>query len=52
LGLTKEDYLKYIKQTYGAQRTGNLRSTEIFAVVTYFQKMFYSMFDSWSKVLN
>lgn len=52
LGLTKEDYLKYIKQTYGAQRTGNLRSTEVFAVVTYFQKMFYSMFDSWSKVLN
>ncbi|MEY2834299.1 MAG: hypothetical protein RLZZ574_3559, partial [Cyanobacteriota bacterium] len=52
LGLTKEDYLKYIKQTYGAQRTGNLRSTEIFAVVTYFQKMFYSLFDSWSKVLN
>jgi hypothetical protein len=26
--------------------------TEIFAVVTYFQKMFYSLFDSWSKVLN
>jgi hypothetical protein len=52
LGLTKEDYLKYIKQTYGAQRTGNLRSTEVFAVVTYFHKMFYSMFDSWSKVLN
>jgi hypothetical protein len=52
LGLTKEDYLKYIKQTYGAQRTGNLRSTEVFAVVTYFQKMFYSLFDSWLKVLN
>jgi hypothetical protein len=52
LGLTKEDYLKYIKQTYGAQRTGSLWPTEIFAVVTYFQKMFYSLFDSWSKVLN
>ncbi|MEN9568614.1 MAG: hypothetical protein RLZZ69_3810, partial [Cyanobacteriota bacterium] len=36
LGLTKEDYLKYIKQTYGAERTGNLWPTEIFAVVTYF----------------
>jgi hypothetical protein len=52
LGLTKEDYLKYIKQTYGAERTGNLWPTEIFAVVTYFQNMFYSIFDSWSKVLN
>jgi hypothetical protein len=52
LGLTKEDYLKYIKQTYGAERTGRLWPTEIFAVVTYFQKMFYSLFDSWSKVLN
>ncbi|MEN9520723.1 MAG: hypothetical protein RLZZ381_3311, partial [Cyanobacteriota bacterium] len=52
LGLTREDYLKYIKQTYGAQKTESLQSTEIFAVVTYFQKMFYSLFDSWSKVLN
>jgi hypothetical protein len=55
LGLTKEDYLKYIKQTYGAERTGRLWPTEIFAVVTYFQNMFYSMFDSfdsWEKVLN
>jgi len=52
LGLTKEDYLKYIKQTYGAERTGGLWPTEIFAVVTYFQNMFYSLFDSWEKVLN
>jgi hypothetical protein len=52
LGLTKEDYLKYIKQTYGVQRTRSLCPTEIFAVVTYFQKMFYSLFDSWSKALN
>jgi hypothetical protein len=50
LGLTKEDYLKYIKQTYGAERTGGLWPTEIFAVVTHFQNLFYSKFDKWVTV--
>jgi hypothetical protein len=45
LGLTKKDYLQYIEQTYGVKRTGQLRSTKIFEVVTHFQNLFYSMFD-------
>ncbi|MGL6344400.1 MAG: hypothetical protein ACRC80_35290, partial [Waterburya sp.] len=45
LGLTREDYLQYIKQIYGVKRTGQLWSTEIFEVVTHFQNLFYSVFD-------
>jgi len=45
LGLTKEDYLQYIEQIYGVKRTGQLRSTKIFEVVTHFQNLFYSVFD-------
>ncbi|NJL51235.1 MAG: hypothetical protein HC930_01660 [Hydrococcus sp. SU_1_0] len=45
LGLTKKDYLQYIEQTYGVKRTGQLRSTKIFEVVTHFQNLFYSVFD-------
>lgn len=45
LGLTKEDYLQYIKQIYGVKRTGQLRSTKIFEVFTHFQNLFYSVFD-------
>ena len=43
LGLTKEDYLQYIEQIYGVKRTGQLRSTKIFEVVTHFQNLFYSV---------
>jgi hypothetical protein len=50
LGLTKEDYLQYIEQIYGVKRTGQLRPTEIFEVVTYFQNLFYSAFDKWVTV--
>ncbi|MGB5713652.1 MAG: hypothetical protein WBM44_22415, partial [Waterburya sp.] len=52
LGLTKQDYLQYIEQTYGVKRTGQLWATEIFEVVTHFKNLFYSMFDGWLKVLN
>ena len=52
LGLTKEDYLQYIQQTYGVEKTGQLRPTEIFEVVTHFQNLFYDLFDSWIKVPN
>ena len=40
LGLTKEDYLQYIEQTYGVKRTGQLWATEIFEVVTHFKNLF------------
>ena len=52
LGLTKENYLQYIQQTYGVEKTGQLRPTEIFEVVTHFQNLFYDLFDSWIKVPN
>ena len=52
LGLTKEDYLQHIQQTYGVERTGCLWPKEIFEVVNHFQNLFYSMFDGCSKVLN
>ena len=52
LGLTKEDYLQHIQQTYGVEKTGQLRPTEIFEVVTHFQNLFYDLFDSWIKVPN
>ncbi|MGV2831781.1 hypothetical protein [Myxosarcina sp. GI1(2024)] len=45
LGLTKEDYLQYIQQTYGVEKTDSLRSKEIFEVVNHFQNSFYSVFD-------
>lgn len=51
LGLTKEDCLQYIKQTYGVEKTGQLRATEIFEVVTHFQNLFYGIFDDCEKVL-
>jgi hypothetical protein len=47
LGLTKEDYLQYIQETYGVERTGRLWPTEIFEVVTHFQKLFFSIFGDW-----
>ena len=52
LGLSKEDCLQYIKQTYSVEKTGQLRATEIFEVVTHFQNLFYSMFDNSIKVSN
>ncbi|MDJ0594785.1 MAG: hypothetical protein QNJ72_33215 [Pleurocapsa sp. MO_226.B13] len=44
LGLTKEDYLQHIQQTYGVERTGQLWSTEIFEVVVHFQNLLESRF--------
>ena len=41
LGLTKQNYLEYIKQTYGAERTGQLWSIEIFEVVVHFQNLLF-----------
>ena len=52
LGFSKEDCLQYIKQTYGVEKTGQLRATEIFEVVTHFQNLFYSIFDDSIKVSN
>ena len=52
LGLTKEDCLQYIKQTYGVEKIGMLWSAEIFEVVTHFQNLFYSIFDDSIKVSN
>ena len=52
LGLTKEDCLHYIKQTYGVEKIGMLWSAEIFEVATYFQNLFYSTFDDCEKVLT
>ena len=52
LGLSKEDCLQYIKQTYGVEKTGQLRATEIFEVVTHFQNLLYSIFDDSIKVSN
>ena len=52
LGLTKDDYRQYLQQTYSVESIGQLRSTEIFEVVTHFQNLFYSIFDGWLKVSN
>ena len=52
LGLTKEDCLQYIKQTYGVEQIGMLWSAEIFEVVTHYQNLFYSIFDDSIKVSN
>ncbi|MBE9048759.1 hypothetical protein IQ255_31035 [Pleurocapsales cyanobacterium LEGE 10410] len=52
LGLTKEDCLQYIKQTYGVEKIGMLWPTEIFEVATHFQNLFYSMFGDSIKVSN
>ena len=52
LGLTKEDCLQYIKQTYGVEKIGMLWPTEIFEVATHFQNLFYSIFDDSIKVSN
>jgi hypothetical protein len=52
LGLTKSDYLQYIRDTYDVEKTGQLWSREIFEVVTHFRNLFYSPFDNLLKVPN
>ena len=47
LGLTKEDCLQYIEQTYGVEKIGMLWPAEIFEVVVHFQNLLESTFDNW-----
>ncbi|NJL51145.1 MAG: hypothetical protein HC930_01095 [Hydrococcus sp. SU_1_0] len=50
LGLTKEDYRQHIQQAYGVESIRQLWPTEVFEVVTHFQNLFLSIFDSRQKV--
>ena len=47
LGLTKQDCLQYIEQTYGVEKIGMLWPAEIFEVVVHFQNLLESTFDNW-----
>ena len=52
LNLTKEDYRQHIQQAYDVESIRQLWPTEVFEVVTHFQNLFLSIFDSRQKVSN